>query len=353
MTVTEQGGATGSFSLLTIDDDEALRKSIRVYFEDSGIQVFEAANGLAGLDVFRAQRPDIVLVDLSMPVMGGLEFVDRLHAEVPDHPVIVVSGTGSLHSAVDALNKGVWDFVIKPVLSLAALEHTVRRCVERARLMRENENYRLHLERLVEMRTEELTRTRLEVVERLGRAAEYRDNETGMHVKRMSHYAYLLALKGGMAASEAELLRQAAPMHDIGKVGIPDGILLKEGKLGPAEWAIMMQHVQIGANILAEESYDLLRMARTVALTHHEKWNGEGYPNRLRGEEIPLVGRITAIADVFDALSSDRPYKKAWPVDEVLEWMRGEAGQHFDPHLIDLFIEILPDIVAVRERYAD
>lgn len=341
------------FSLLTIDDDERLRRSIRIYFEDSGVKVFEAADGQAGLEMFRAHQPDIVLVDLSMPVMDGLEFIDQLRQEAPDQPVIVISGTGNLQNAVDAVHMGVWDFVTKPILSMAALEHTVRRCVERARLRYENEQYRLHLEQLVEARTEELTRTRQQIVERLGRAAEYRDNETGMHVMRMCRYSQLLALKAGMSSHEAELMLLAAPMHDIGKIGIPDAILLKQGELTEDEWKVMMTHVEIGAHIIGDDSSDLMQMARTVALTHHEQWNGKGYPNGLAGEQIPLAGRIAAVADVFDALISTRPYKQPWPLDKALDYMRREAGQQFDPRLVQLFLEIIPDVLVIQAKYQD
>lgn len=341
------------FSLLTIDDDERLRRSIRTYFEDSGVKVFEAGDGQAGLEMFRAHHPDIVLVDLSMPVMDGLEFIDQLRQEAPDQPVIVISGTGNLQSAVDAVHKGVWDFVTKPILNMAALEHAVRRCVERASLKRENEMYRLHLEKLVEVRTAELTRTRLQIIQRLGRAAEYRDNETGMHVIRMSRYSHLLAQQTGMDESGADLLLQASPMHDIGKIGTPDGILLKPGKLDENEWKVMMSHTWIGAEIIGDDPSELIQMARTVAMTHHEKWNGTGYPNRLSGENIPLAGRIVAVADIFDALTSVRPYKKAWPVDEALAYIRREAGQHFDPGLVPLFLEIVPALQRIQEQYQD
>jgi len=341
------------FSLLTIDDDEHLRRSIRSYFEDSGIVVFEAGNGKAGLEMFRAHHPDIILVDLTMPVMDGIEFIGLLRDAAPEQPVIVVSGTSDLKYAVDAVHKGVWDFVTKPILNMAALEHTVRRCVERARLKRENEQYRLHLEQLVEARTAELTHTRQQIVERLGRAAEYRDNETGMHVMRMCRYAQLLAIKADLSRHETDLMLMAAPMHDIGKIGIPDAVLLKSGALTDDEWQVMKTHAEIGAKIIGDDPSDLMQMARTVAMTHHEKWNGSGYPNGLAGEQIPLAGRIAAVADVFDALTSTRPYKQPWPLDKTLDHLRGAAGQQFDPRLIPLFLEIIPEVLSIQAQYHD
>lgn len=344
---------TTSFSLLTIDDDERLRRSIRAYFEDSGVEVFEAGDGLEGLDVFYTSHPDIVLVDLTMPVMDGHDFIERLREVAPSQPVIVVSGTGDIQSAVDAVHQGVCDFVTKPILNMAALEHTVRSCVERMRLQQENERYSLSLEALVAARTEELTRTRKQIVERLGRAAEFRDNETGMHVMRMSRYARQLALKAGMGEQTAELMLLAAQMHDIGKIGIPDRILLKEGSLTDEEWVVMKTHVEKGVQIIGDDGSELMQMARMVALTHHEKWNGQGYPNGLAGEQIPLVGRIVAIADVLDALTSVRPYKPAWPLEDALDYLISEAGQQFDPKLVPLLQEIIPEIQEIQRKYHD
>lgn len=339
--------------LLTIDDDDHLRRSLRVYFEDSGMTVFEAATGSDGLAVFAAERPDLVLVDLMMPGMTGLTVIEQLAAASPETPAIVVSGTSELNDAVEAVHRGVWDFVTKPIISMAALEHTVRKCVDRARLMKENERYRLHLEDLVAQRTRELERTRLQIIQRLGRAAEYRDNETGMHVVRMSYCCRLLALKAGMNAADAEVLMAAAPMHDVGKIGIPDRILLKPGKLTPAEWEVMKTHTRIGADIIGEDPCEIMRMAAVVALTHHERWDGSGYPQGLRGEGIPLEARILAIADVFDALTSRRPYKEAWSFDRAQAEIRATAGSHFDPRLVDLFLELMPQIVAIRQQYQD
>jgi len=203
------------------------------------------------------------------------------------------------------------------------------------------------------VRVDELRQTRLQIVQRLGLAAEYKDNETGLHVIRMSHYTHLLARAAGLGEVEADDLLNAAPMHDVGKIGIPDAILQKNGKLDEAEWQVMRQHAQIGAEIIGEHESGLLRMARSIALTHHEKWDGSGYPNGLAGEAIPLEGRIVAIADVFDALTSVRPYKPAWPVEEALEFLRRESGRHFDPQLVELFLGILPAILEVKERWAE
>ncbi|MDD2775050.1 MAG: response regulator [Gallionella sp.] len=344
---------TAPFSLLIIDDDQRFRSSISVYFEDSGIKVFEAENGVTGLEILHQHHPDIILVDLSMPFMDGFQFIDQLRREAPGQSVIVISGTGNLERAVNAIHKGVWDFVTKPIHSMAALEHLIRRCIERVRLKQENEQYRLHLEKLVELRTAELTSTRQQVVERLCCAAAYRDHGTGMHIMRMSRYARLLALKANMSHDEAELLLLAASMHDIGKIGVPDEILRKQDNLTREEWQVMMSHVEMGVLIIGDDSSALMQMARMVVSTHHERWDGSGYPNGLVGEEIPLVGRIVAIVDVFDALTSARPYKQSWGLDKALAYMQEQAGKCFDPNLIPLLIGILPDMLDIQNQYHD
>lgn len=202
-------------------------------------------------------------------------------------------------------------------------------------------------------RTRHLNDTRLQVVRRLGRAAEYRDNETGGHVVRMSTVSALLARCMGWSPEQCELILHASPMHDVGKIGVPDSILLKPGKLTEAEWAAMRAHAEIGAELLGDDDSDLLKMAREIALTHHEKWDGSGYPRGLAGKDIPLVGRIVAVADVFDALVSARPYKAAWPLEKALAYLRDSAGTHFDPEVVACFMHNLPAILELHARYAD
>jgi putative two-component system response regulator len=206
---------------------------------------------------------------------------------------------------------------------------------------------------MVRERTAELHHTRLEIIKRLGRAGEFRDNETGMHVIRVAHICRLLGEAVRMNEEDLDLLFNAAPMHDIGKIGIRDHVLLKPGKLDDDEIKIMRQHVPFGAEIIGEHADRLLSMAQLIALTHHEKWDGTGYHRRLKGEEIPLVGRITSIADVFDALTSVRPYKKAWPVEDAVKLIQREAGTSFDPGLVPKFVALLPQILAIREKYSD
>ncbi len=191
----------------------------------------------------------------------------------------------------------------------------------------------------LQTRNSELEETRIEVINQLGRAAEFRDNETGMHIMRMSRYTRLLALKSGLSEPEADLLQHAAPLHDVGKIGIPDHILLKPGKLTNEEFDVIKSHPEIGYKIIGEQKAEILTLGAEIAYTHHEKWNGSGYPRGLKGEEIPIAGRLTAIGDVFDALTSVRPYKKAWTVDDALGLISKEAGEHFDPKLALFLLE--------------
>ncbi|MCM8738817.1 PAS domain S-box protein [Azospirillum sp. A1-3] len=202
-------------------------------------------------------------------------------------------------------------------------------------------------------RTRGLVESRLSVIRCLGRAGEYRDNETGMHVARVGQISRLLALALGLGDERAEIILHAAPLHDVGKIGIPDDILLKPGKLTVDEFAVMKTHASIGADILGHGDEEPLRTARIIALTHHEKWDGSGYPNGLRGEAIPIEGRIVAVCDVFDALTSTRPYKTPWSIDDALRLLRENAGTHFDPTVVDAFHRILPAVLDVRGRYAD
>jgi response regulator RpfG family c-di-GMP phosphodiesterase len=202
-------------------------------------------------------------------------------------------------------------------------------------------------------RNRELEKTRQEIIERLGRAAEYRDNETGMHVIRMSHFSEALAKKANLSKEESDLILQASPMHDVGKIGIPDNILLKPAKLEGEEWTTMQTHVEVGVSILAGSDSKIIQLAEEIAATHHEKYDGTGYPNGLKGDEISIAGRIIPICDVFDALTSVRPYKKAWTVEDAIDLLKKEKGKHFDPVLVDHFVSILPEILEIRERYSE
>jgi len=314
-----------------------------------------ATSGRLALKVaFSEKPPDMILLDVMMPDMDGYEVCRLLKADerTRNIPVIFVTAKAEVQDEICGFSLGAADYLVKPVSAPVVLARVKTHLTLYDRSS--------HLEGLVQERTAnlqnkslELEEARLEVIHCLARAAEYRDNETGYHVMRMSNYVKLLAMKSGLVEIEAEQLMYAAMMHDIGKIGVPDNVLLKPDKLTSEEFDIIKTHPQIGADIIGEHNSDLLNQARVIALTHHEKWDGKGYPNGLQGEEIPLAGRLASIADIFDALTSVRPYKKAWNVDEALELIKKEAGEALDPKLVALFIELRPDVEKIMLAYRD
>lgn len=320
--------------LLLVDDEPTNLQVLRQILQDD-YRLFFAKDGDKALELAARERPELILLDVMMPGMTGYEVCTRLKQDemTAATPVIFVTALADVDDEARGFEVGAVDYITKPVSP----------AIVRARV-------RTHLSLV---RVDELKSTRLQIVQRLGLAAEYKDNETGLHVIRMSHYSRVLALAAGFSELAADDLLNAAPMHDVGKIGIPDAILQKNGKLDDAEWVVMRSHAQIGAEIIGEHPSGLLQMARSIALTHHEKWDGSGYPNGLKGEEIPLAGRIVAIADVFDALTSVRPYKPAWSVAETLELLRRESGKHFDPHLVELFLGQMPAILEIKARWAE
>jgi putative two-component system response regulator len=311
-------------------------------------RVLAAVNGEQALKIARVDPPpDLILLDVMMPGMSGHEVCQRLKAESSTRkiPVIFVTAMNQVEDEAQGFALGAVDYITKPV------SPPIVKARVKTHLALYDQNR--ELERMVLERTAELRHTRLEIIERLGRAGEFRDNETGMHVIRVAHFCRLLGEVARMNEEDVDLLFNAAPMHDIGKIGIRDHVLLKPGKLDDDEIKVMRQHVPFGGEIIGEHADRLMSMARVIALTHHEKWDGTGYHRGLKGEAIPLVGRITSIADVFDALTSARPYKKAWPVEDAVKLIQREAGTSFDPELVQKFVAILPQILAVREKYSD
>ena len=306
-----------------------------------------ATSGIDALALVAASPPDLVLLDVSMPGMDGYQVCRQLKADpcTAAIPVIFVTALYSPEDESRGFEAGAVDYIIKP-LSPPVVAARVSTHLALASQQR-------HLEQLVAQRTEELNKTRSQIIRRLSRAADYKDDETGNHVIRMANYARLLALAHGLSEQAAEVIFNAAPMHDIGKIGVPDHILRKTGKLDATEWVEMRKHPQIGAGIIGRHNDPLLATARLVALTHHEKWDGSGYPSGLAGEAIPLAGRIVALCDVFDALTTDRPYKQAWSVTEAMNYIKSQSGLHFDPLLTRQFLAIIPQILEVRDRYTD
>lgn len=340
--------------ILIVDDQPANVTLIEKMLDIDGyINVISTTDPTQVEGIYLEQNSDLILLDLNMPEMDGYQVLAKIREVDPDYPpIIVLTAQSDRESRIKALDLGARDFLAKP-FDRVELMTRIRNMLEVRIMTKAMKNQNKVLDGMVKERTQELNDTRLEVIRRLGRAAEYRDDMTGFHIIRMSRYSQLLALAAGMGEAEAEMLLNASPMHDIGKIGIPDSVLMKPGKLEPDEWSIMQTHVDIGVEILSGSSSALMDLAAEVAQNHHEKWDGSGYPRALSGEDIPLTGRVVAIADVFDALTTERPYKKAWPVEEATDFLKEQSGKHFEPRLVELFLEILPNILAIRDQYSE
>jgi len=321
-------------SLLLVDDEPTNLRVLRTVLQEHYRLLF-AKSGEEALQLVQKEQPDLILLDVMMPGLTGFDVCARLKANPVTSaiPVIFVTALKDEMDETKGFEVGAVDYITKPISP----------AVVRARV-------KTHLS-LVQ--AQELKQTRLQVIQRLGRAAEYKDNETGLHVMRMSHYAQVIALAYGFSEQKADDLLHAAPMHDIGKIGIADSILLKPGKLTAEEYKEMQKHPLIGAEIIGDCDSDLLKMAKAVALYHHEKWDGTGYPFGLAAEQIPLEARIVALCDVFDALTSARPYKKAWSIEDTLQHIRQQKGLHFEPLLVDLLEQNLQHILEIKQRWAE
>lgn len=303
---------------------------------------------------YKKGRPDLILLDLNMPHLSGYEVMAQLQ-KLEDPllpPIVVLSAQCSSEFLLKSLMMGARDFISKP-FDRTELIMRVNNLLDAHLAHRMIHEQKGVLEEIVDERTKELKQTQLQMVRRLGMAAEYKDEETGNHILRMSYICSLLAEAIGWSKQEVDVLLNASPMHDIGKIGVPDKILLKPGKLDPEEWEIMKSHADIGRKLLEGDDCPLISMARDIAHTHHEKWDGSGYPRGLAGAAIPESGRIVALADVFDALTSARPYKAPWSIAEAIEYIEENRGKHFDPRLVDVFLENLGEIRAIRIRYSD
>ncbi|QCU89903.1 HD domain-containing phosphohydrolase [Thiomicrorhabdus sediminis] len=306
------------------------------------------------LALYKSEMPDLILLDINMPYLDGYQVMEQLKAlnDPLLPPIVILTAQSSEEFLLKALQLGAQDFLVKP-FNVNEMVMRVRNFLQSQLAHKALYNQKALLEAVVQERTEELHHTRLQVVQRLGKAAEYRDEETGYHILRMSHMCAHLAKSIGWDDYQCDLVLNASPMHDIGKIGIPDSVLLKPGKLDAEEWKIMQSHTTIGARMLEGDDSDLIKMAREIALTHHEKWDGSGYPNGLAGDSIPLVGRIAAIADVFDALTSERPYKKAWSVEDAVSLIKESSGKHFDPELVEVFEQVLPEMLQIKNQFQE
>ncbi len=342
-------------SLLVVDDNAVNLSLFRHLLQKiDGAEVVCFADPAAALGWSVDHEADLILLDYMMPVIDGLEFIRR-HRLIPgraDVPIVMVTADTESDVRHQALAMGAQDFLTKPVDKIELVTR-VRNLLALRKSRQQLANRAAWLAEEVKKATAEITAREKEAILRLSRAAEYRDPETGMHLLRMSNYTCLIAEQLELPLAEQQLLLEAAPMHDIGKVATPDHILLKPGRLTPEEFEIMKRHANIGFEILRDSVSPLLQCAATVALAHHEKFDGGGYPQGLAGESIPRHGRIVAVADVFDALTSERPYKKAWPLQDAADFLKDNAGSHFDPLCVDAFLAAWPQVLEIRARYQE
>lgn len=341
-------------TLLIVDDVPANLRVLVSYLKNFNFKVRVAQDGVDALEQVNIAAPDLILLDVMMPRLNGLEVCRRLKAnpKTKEIPVIFMSALDDTFDKIAGFEAGSVDYITKPfqheeVFARITTHLTIKN------LQTEIKQQNILLEQRVQERTKELEETRLQIIRSLGKAAEYRDNETGMHVVRISKYVSALANALGLNIEQCKIMADASLMHDVGKIGIPDHILLKRGRLSPDEWDIMRTHTIIGEKILSGNDSELLKAAALLARTHHERWDGTGYPDALKGEEIPLISRIIAICDVFDTLLSRRPYKEPWTSQATIEYIKGENAKHFDPTIVKIFGKKLPELLAIHEQYCD
>jgi putative two-component system response regulator len=352
--------------LLIVDDDEALRRWEERVVRDNGYSCDGAPDADAARERLLGDTYGLALLDVNMPGDSGIELLAQIRQEHPDVAVLMVTGEDSTELAMTAIELGAYGYMVKPVGS-GELLINVANALHRRR--RESHNRRV-LDRLrsaVQKRTEELAEalqdvelaetkvwvSQAETIFRLARLVEFRDEETGQHLHRMSSYCEIIARHIGLSEEERERVRLASQLHDVGKVAVPDSILLKRGKLTDAEFEVIKGHAETGYKMLAGSSAEVVQLGASIARTHHERWDGGGYPRGLVCEEIPLEGRIAAVADVFDALTSDRVYRSAMPVKSATKMMLDQRGKHFDPDVLDMFIAHAPEVETIRRAYAD
>ena len=341
--------------ILVVDDNPDQLDLMEIMLRKQGYpQVTLTDDPTSVAPAYAAKPYDLILLDMEMPVMNGVQVMQQLKQVLNGAfmPVIVLTAHEGAAVRLQALQEGARDYLAKPFVE-AEFAHRIHNHLEVHMLYKEREQQNEILELKVAERTRELKETQTDILRRLAKAGEFRDSDTGNHVTRVSHSCRVLAQAAGVNAHLTEMIYMASPLHDIGKIGVPDHILLKKGRLTDEEMVIMRLHVQFGAEMLGNHPAPLLQVACSIAQNHHEKWDGSGYPCALAGDAIPIEARIVAICDVFDALTSIRPYKVAWTVEGAVGHLQANSGSHFDPNLIELFVKILPEIEAIRARFSD
>ena len=334
-------------TILIVDDEPQIRRMLRRILQPRGFECLEADGVPEALAVLDANAVDLVLSDINMDRGSGLDLVSELKPRIPDLAVVMVTSTDDARVAVEALARGAYGYVMKP-FQINEIVIQVDNALRRRELELEHRDSQWILEHRVWRATDALRRTQEEVALRLIAASEYRDNETGAHIRRIGLYAAEMGRLLGWDESRIHDIRVAAPMHDVGKIGIPDNILQKPGKLEADEWGVMKTHAIIGQRILAGTGIPLMDMASHISAGHHEWWNGKGYPEGVVGDATPLEARIVAVLDVYDALTHDRCYKPAWPEEKAVAVIEEEAGTHFEPDLVRLFVDNIATMRAIR-----
>ena len=352
--------------ILIVDDEAHIRTLLRRFLEREGHECVTAHSADEAWEQLRTNSFELVLSEVNMPETSGLELAPRIAEEYPDTPVVMVTGVDDPAVATMAVEAGAYGYIIKPFVP-NEIVIGVAGALRRRELELSNRRHQEELEALVAERTKEVQETlaqlqeanvllrqvQEETIQRLSIASEYRDEETGAHIHRISHYTKLLAELLDQTPEYVERIRLASPLHDVGKIATPDAILRKPGKHTPEEWEIMKTHAESGYRILSGSGFPVLDMAAEIALTHHEKWDGSGYPHGLKGQAIPLSGRLTAVADVFDALSTERVYKPAFSLEKCLAIIKEGRGTHLDPEIVDVFLENLDDVLEIKRNFPD
>jgi putative two-component system response regulator len=352
--------------LLIVDDEEPLRRWEERVVRENGYTCNGAGDANAARELLQNDSYRLALLDVNMPGESGIELLSEIRRDHPEVAVLMVTGEDRTELAMSAIELGAYGYLVKPI-GAGELIINVANALHRRRSDAQNQRVLQRLQSAVQQRSDELAQalqslelseskvwaSQAETIFRLARMVEFRDEETGHHVHRMSAYCEILARQIGYSADDAERLRLASQLHDVGKVAIPDGVLLKPGKLTVEEFEVVKGHTDAGYKMLLGSGSEVVQLGGLIAYTHHERWDGTGYPRRLSGETIPQEGRIAAVADVFDALTSDRVYRAALPIKTAVKMMRDERGQHFDPELLDAFLFAQPEIERVRQQYAD